>query len=352
MAQALRMIAQFLESVSEIFEEMLSRIFERRKEILFAIAFVYLSIGAITFALAPEIVADIIQRLSFVFGKSSAVPLFISILLLVVVVFFFGLRPLFRESPYDEYGKKRSDIAIARELYRLRLRALQLQRRGRQPNVSLLRRTTAELERRLGEGTTKPQDFSSPDKIFAASRQRLIDESIRIDKISRRNLYFGIVFSGFALSILGSPLVVQAAYFILSVNSNSIAPPPFVFDGDVTKWFTQSYLPRFAVALLLQFVGFFFLRLYVANELDLKHNKNEITNIESKMIGLQFGKSSKNAKIREIIVKTLSETERNFVIKKNEKIASMETLAEYNDIKSLVEKLVDKLPSADKKSGR
>jgi hypothetical protein len=39
-------------------------------------------------------------------------------------------------------------------------------------------------------------------------------------------------------------------------------------------------------------------------------------------------------------------TERNFILKKNEKSVSTEALAEYNDLKSLVEGLLDKLPSA------
>lgn len=61
----------------------------------------------------------------------------------------------------------------------------------------------------------------------------------------------------------------------------------------------------------ISFVGFFFLRLYVANELDLKHNKD--------------------APSKKEIMKSLAQTERNFVLKKNERSASTELLSEYND---------------------
>jgi hypothetical protein len=127
---------------------------------------------------------------------------------------------------------------------------------------------TEEISKTL-ELASRPIDLSDPNKIFIASRDRLILDAQRIDRISRRNLYFGIVFSAFALAALAIPLVAQ------SLNLNLTKFPEGSADkGELFLWFAKTYIPRFAVALLLQFVGFFFLRLYVANELDLKHNKN------------------------------------------------------------------------------
>ena len=119
---------------------------------------------------------------------------------------------------------------------------------------------------------------------------------------------------------------------------------------NVLVWAAQYYLPRFAVGLLLQFVGFFFLRLYVANELDLKHNKNEITNLEMKMMGVQLAQSFGDAASKKEIMKSLAATERNFLIKKNEKTTSTEVVGEYNDMKGLVEKLIEKLPGKGSKA--
>jgi predicted nucleotidyltransferase len=100
----------------------------------------------------------------------------------------------------------------------------------------------------------------------------------------------------------------------------------------------------------LQFVGFFFLRLYVANELDLKHNKNEMTNIEMKMIGLQVARVLRDASSKKEIVKVFAHTERNFVLKKGERTISSEELSEYNDLKSVLEGLISKIPGARKSS--
>jgi hypothetical protein len=191
---------------------------------------------------------------------------------------------------------------------------------------------------KLERGGGALADTSDPEKLFQVGRQRLLDEAVRIDKISRRNLVIGIAFSFIALGTLAWPLIAQG---LLQAPSDAV-------NMDVMPWFTRNYLPRFAVGLLLQFVGFFFLRLYVANELDLKHNKNELTNIELIMMGIQLSKDAGNAASRKDVIKSLMNTERNFLIKKNEKSVSTEALTEYNDLKGLIDKLVSKIPGVAK----
>ena len=180
----------------------------------------------------------------------------------------------------------------------------------------------------------QPLDTSNPDALFKVSRQRLLDEAVRIDAISRRNLGIGILFSSIALAVLAWPLV--SAVFLPSSD------PP---SAESTSWgILRTYLPRFSVGLLLQLVGFFFLRLYVANEVDLKHNKNEITNLEMKMMALQLAKEFNDAASKKEIMKSLAQTERNYILKKNERSVTTETLSEYNDLRGLIEKLVNKIP--------
>ena len=99
------------------------------------------------------------------------------------------------------------------------------------------------------------------------------------------------------------------------------------------------------VGLILQFVGFFFLRLYVANELDVKQNKNELTNIEAKMLAFMMSsKSSKNS-FTKIVVESLARTERNFTIKKGERTISVENDPQFNDLNALLQKFAEKIPS-------
>jgi hypothetical protein len=189
------------------------------------------------------------------------------------------------------------------------------------------------------EAEPAPIDTSNPSALFKVSRQRLLDEAVRIDAISRRNLGIGILFSSIALAVLAWPLV--ATVFLPSSEPVS---------AELNSWgILRMYLPRFSVGLLLQFVGFFFLRLYVANELDLKHNKNEITNLEMKMMAVQLAHEFKDPPSKKEIMKSLAQTERNFILKKNERSASSDSNSEYNDLRGLIEKLVSKIPGAKEK---
>jgi hypothetical protein len=160
------------------------------------------------------------------------------------------------------------------------------------------------LREELDASNTAALDMADPDKLFQAARRRLLDEAIRIDSISRRNLTLGVAFSAIALGFLAWPLLAQT---IFPTDPRAIS---------VVPWVAQYYLPRFAVGLLLQFVGFFFLRLYVANELDLKHNKNEITNLEMKMIGLQLARSIGDAASKKRNHKVVCQYRTQFHIKK------------------------------------
>ena len=69
---------------------------------------------------------------------------------------------------------------------------------------SLLRRTIRELREELAalKDAPAPTDIANPNALFRVARQRLLDEAVRIDSISRRNLIIGILFSIIALAVL------------------------------------------------------------------------------------------------------------------------------------------------------
>lgn len=172
----------------------------------------------------------------------------------------------------------------------------------------------------------------NPIYILIQSRDRLKAESIRIRENSKLNLIIGVGFSTFGIILLGVLIVVL----------------PYV-DGDDTTFTIQlsEILPRLSVSILVQFVGFFFLRLYVSSENDLKSNKNEITNIELKISGLVFCMNDKTGHPTEISMRLLNE-ERNFVIKKSERTVSAEQQARFNDFTEILKSLAKKIPGSDK----
>jgi hypothetical protein len=179
---------------------------------------------------------------------------------------------------------------------------------------------------------TDEEFVSSPPldatRIFRNSRSRMRNEIRRLNSISTRNLAIGIGFSVAALFFIASPLIFATSL------------PDTQSQGDqqnaqAINWLLRYYLPRLGVGLLLQFVGFFFLRLYVANEQDIKHNSNEITNMEAKMIAVQVALDRNDRTLFRPIVDSFAKTERNFILKKNEKSVHDED-RKFNDIHDLI----------------
>ncbi len=271
-------------------------------------------------------------------ARLSSFIALIAVAVSLVALFYAGVRPILRGSDWYKARLTDKEPVYRDELSDIRKLISRLQSSSADEVISRkLTEAVKNIKNELQDEIKSNLDISDPAKLFTAARQRLLNEAIRIDSISRRNLIFGILFSAFALGFLAWPLVAQTLFVNLQPSSSP--------DGDVFRWVAQSYLPRFAVGLLLQFVGFFFLRLYVANELDLKHNKNEITNIELKMLALQVANNEKDSASKKTVIKSLAETERNFILRKNEKTVSGDFNAEYNDMKSLLEKALEKVPA-------
>jgi hypothetical protein len=158
------------------------------------------------------------------------------------------------------------------------------------------------------------------DVIFAEFSERMKEEQRRLKQNSFTNLSWGIVFAIFSFGILGYPLVTP--------ESGPVA----------TDWmaFLNRFGPRASLGLLVGVISFFFLRLYASNEYDLKHNKNEITTFESKMLALKWAEAARPGKLSEIILTHLMKSERNFILKKGERTVSGEIDNNYNDLKDLI----------------
>lgn len=154
--------------------------------------------------------------------------------------------------------------------------------------------------------------------LFNAFMKRMNEERDRLRSNSRANLIWGIIFAGIALGILGYPLVVEYSY-----------------EAKSTLSLFSHFLPRTSLGVLLAVISFFFLRIYAAIEQDLKHNKNEITNIEARIMALSVSMAAKDSQSLREVVKSFAMTERNFILKKNEHTVASEVDNKYNDMKEL-----------------
>jgi len=129
---------------------------------------------------------------------------------------------------------------------------------------------------------------------FTRNRRRMTDEIARVQRNAFLNLSIGILFSLVA--------------------------------------------PRFSVGVLVQLIDFFFLRLYVSSEREIHYIRNEITNIESRMIAYHIAAVGKDQTALRDVTKQLVRTERNFRLRKGEH-SLYEVDTSYNDVGELLGRL-------------
>ena len=84
------------------------------------------------------------------------------------------------------------------------------------------------------------------------------------------------------------------------------------------------YAPRLSAIIIIEVIAFFFLKLYARTLGDLKYVQNEITNVESKLIGLRTAISNSNATILKKAIEVFLETERNFILSKGQTTMEIE----------------------------
>jgi hypothetical protein len=184
-----------------------------------------------------------------------------------------------------------------------------------QPRPPLTKEEIAEREHRqhvIGVRTT-----------FFRNRRRMSLETERIQRNGFLNLTIGILFSVISLGVLGYPLVAGN-------------PTP------ASEWITlfERFAPRFSVGILIQLIGFFFLRLYVAGENEVHYIRNEITNVELREIAYHAAVLSGNRVTMVHLITEFSRTERNFKLKKGER-ALYSTDTTYNDMRQVLKDAFD-----------
>ncbi|GFE92603.1 hypothetical protein [Acetobacter persici] len=102
----------------------------------------------------------------------------------------------------------------------------------------------------------------------------------------------------------------------------------------------RAYVPRSTLVILIQIVGFFFLKLYRSTLSELRYTQNEITNVEMKLIALRASVANESENLSEIL-NGLVKTDRNHIIEKGQTTVEIEKQRVSSDFdKSLVTALV------------
>lgn len=202
-----------------------------------------------------------------------------------------------------------------------------------------------QLERRdrdLKEFKEKTYPFNEklgtdPTLSLLQARQRIRDDETRLHGNASRNLGLGIFITLIAIAWLSLSLTSIDS---LSTNSNGTDLKLSLIISKI--------VPRAALGILVQFVGFFFLRLYVSNEKDAAVARNEITNLDLRLSAIVIAKNGDDEQKMEV-VKALTKEERNFILKKGEVSISHQNRNEFPDLSSIIESVTLKTGAASGK---
>jgi hypothetical protein len=230
------------------------------------------------------------------------------------------------------FGLVQTFYRFSRDLFRWRVVKLNIEAKKQELTDEIasstgveknqIREITARIERKLREADEIQKSWVSA---FGATRDRVSDEISSLRSSARSHLLYGLAFCLFSLSALG--------VFAFYQDSSRIE-----------QFLGKEVFYRMGFALLLQAVGFFFLRLYVRNHTDIKYYNNELTNLDMKEAGLRIAFENKKLSLAKPLM-SLIHTERNFILKKGESSIfddNREYLDGYADKLSAVIKTVSK----------
>ncbi len=159
------------------------------------------------------------------------------------------------------------------------------------------------------------------DHFFRGQATAFQDKALRrlssnLEALGRRanfNLFFGLIVAFMGIAIL------YYSFF------NGVPTLPDA-DGMIDlSSLLSGYLPKLSMVLIVEVVGFFFLKMYARTLSDIRYVQNEITNIEMKLVALHTSLSLDDEELLKAICLELSATERNFVIEKGQTTIEIET---------------------------
>lgn len=144
------------------------------------------------------------------------------------------------------------------------------------------------------------------------SLSRLSDQIVALGYRANISLGAGVGFCVVGLLILWSTLS--------SVElENTAATSPVVYWAE----FIKIYAPRLSIVLIIEIIGFFFLKLFRTALDEIRITQNEATNVEMKLIASNLASSGCESELPEVIRALLS-TERNVVIEKGQTTVDLE----------------------------
>lgn len=167
--------------------------------------------------------------------------------------------------------------------------------------IASLNASVNSLEKRnsislLAPDAVEPTSWQAP---IVASRNRLLAEVDRLRARSTANLAFGVV-----LSLTAVGLFFFIIFYLDDAEENASLSN-----------YVKDFIPKFTLAVMVQIIASFFLKMHVSCETEIKWTSNELTNLECRFTAMALSEAG----MSETLVNELSKSERNFILGKDQK---------------------------------
>lgn len=251
----------------------------------------------------------------------------------------------FSFSKFSSLEKKIEENRIAFDTLRPQLELSAEERRATLDEISTKSSESAiksifeEQTKHLHDDLKKSLSLERLATTSAQISERLRREITDLRLRSNVNLLIGMSITAGGLYLLWSTVeMVDASQLLKELASEG--------EGSNAKFLKNLFLPLVPRILLVVFVevfAYFFLRLYKNGLSEIKYFQNELTNIQSKLIAVEFSISSQNQDSLKASLEALSKTERNFILEKNQTTVELERAKSESDLTRNIIKTVPEM---------
>ncbi|MBL4761272.1 MAG: hypothetical protein JKY93_01065 [Gammaproteobacteria bacterium] len=177
-------------------------------------------------------------------------------------------------------------------------------------NKNALQKISNDIERKYKKNIGDYETLSHVENQYSETKIRLIEYIALLKVRTRRTMITSISFTVVAVIILS-----------FAAFPNFLGLTPINNEN-----FLAAFLPKLSVSILIQTFAYFFLRVYRSGLEEIRYIQNEMTNIEMTFLALTVAIRHENKAVINKLIEKLSNTERNFVLKKGESTVELDKI--------------------------
>ncbi|RFB68596.1 MULTISPECIES: hypothetical protein [unclassified Herbaspirillum] len=168
---------------------------------------------------------------------------------------------------------------------------------------------------------------------------RLMREIRDLRLRSNLNLLLGMGITAFGLYLLWVTVSIVDTSDVLK----NLASDTAVANSTFFRNLTLPFVPRISLVIFIEIFAYFFLRLYRDGLAEIKYFQNELTNVQSKILAVEMAIGSGIKDALPASVAALSQTERNFILQKDQTTVELEKAKSDSELSRSILKVVPSL---------